>query len=271
MNTTAMILSIVIGIGVELLLYLALRRIGGMPARSAGVIVALAALLLYVPYALLKWPGADVFAIHLALYMVVAYILAIAGGRSVEGKRGWHWAPALFVAFFALVVGMNIVFLGVAEKGITGIFAQLLPEPRSGEVANSRFPGTVHNDFQKKEALYNDYLQQVEEQRARGWQVRKGWQAQPIAMQSATFLVDVTNAAGEAITGAAVRGRFLRTSNSDFDVAFAMTEVAPGRYQLETQLPLPGLWQLILEVRLGESVHEVRALTSVVDPAKAES
>ncbi len=263
MHTTAIILSLAIGIALEVLLYLGLRRIGRMGAVSAGAVVAVAALLLYLPYALLSWPGADVVAIHLALYLVVAYMLAIAGGRPTEGKRGWHWAPALFIAFFALVVGMNVVFLGVAEKGITGIFAQLLPKPDGGEVADSRFPGTVSHDFQKKEALYNAYLEQVEEQRQRGWQVRKGWQAQPVVDQPAVFLVEVVDAQGQPVSGATVSGRFLRTSNSAFDFAFAMSEVAPGRYRLETRLSQPGLWQLVLEIRRGEELHEIRALTSV--------
>lgn len=271
MHTTAIILSLAIGVLVELLLYVALRRIGRMTAISSGAVVALAAILLYIPYALLSWPGADVVAIHLAIYLVVAYMLAIAGGRAVEGKRGWHWAPALFVAFFTLVVGMNVVFLGVAEKGITGIFAQLLPKPDSGDVADSRFPGTVSHDFQKKEAMYNAYLKQVEEQRQRGWQVQKGWQAQPVVHQPAVFLVEVTDAQGEPVTGATVGGRFLRTSNSEFDFNFTMKEIAPGRYQLETQLDQPGLWRLVLEIRRGDDVHEIRALTSVQDAGKANS
>jgi len=271
MDSTAILISIGLGIVAELLLYFALRRIGRMAARSAAVLVALAALLAYVPYAMLDWPGADVFAIHLALYLVVAYMLAIAGGRQVEGKQGWHWAPALIIAFFALVVGMNVVFLGVADKGISGIFAQLLPEPRSGEVADSRFPGTVAHDYQKKEALYNAYLQQVEEQQQRGWQVQKGWEAQPVVGQPAVFLVRVHDAGGQPIEGASVSGRFLRTSNSAFDQSFEMIEVTPGSYRLETRLPLPGLWQLVLEVRRGEELHEIRALTSVQDPAKAAS
>ena len=271
MDSTAILISIGLGIAAELLLYLALRRVGRMTARSAGVLVALAVLLVYIPYAMLAWPGADVFAIHLALYLIVAYMLAIIGHRQGDGKKGWHWAPALIIAFFALVVGMNVVFLGVADKGITGIFAQLLPEPRSGEVADSRFPGTVAHDYQKKEALYNAYLQQVEEQHQRGWQVQKGWEAQPVVDQPAVFLVRVQDAAGQPVEGATVSGRFLRTSNSAYDRAFEMTEVVPGSYRLETRLPLPGLWQLVLEVRRGEELHEIRALTSVQDPAKAAS
>ena len=42
-----------------------------------------------------------------------------------------------------------------------------------------------------------------------------------------------------------------------------MSEVAPGEYRAELEMPLHGLWQLVLQVRRGEDLHEVRADTSV--------
>jgi nitrogen fixation protein FixH len=157
----------------------------------------------------------------------------------------------------------NIVFLGVAEQGITGLFARLLPEPQGSEVVDSRFPGTVSHDYQEKEALYNAYLRQVEQQRARGWQVRKGWQYAPVTGQPATFVVAVADRDDRPVTGAKVAGRFLRTSNSRDDFDFAMAEVAPGEYRVTLEMPLQGLWNLVLQVRRGNDLHEVRATTSV--------
>ena len=270
MSVANLLMEIGLGIAIELILYLLLRRVGRMNSKSAAVVVALASLLVYVPRALLSWPGADVFAIHLAIYLILAYILGIVGQRR-EAGNGWHWAPALLVLFFAFIVGMNVVFLGVAEQGISGIFAELLPQPRSADVADSRFPGTVARDFQKKEALYNAYLEQVKEQHQRGWQVQKGWLAQPVVGQPAVFLVRVTDAGGEPVSGAHVTGQFLRTSNSNYDMDFAMTETSPGEYRLETRLTQPGLWQLVLMIRRGEDLHEIQAITSVKDVAKAGS
>ena len=272
MDTGSLILGIFLGVFAELVLYTVLRRIGHMGAKAAAVIVALAVLLVYLPWAMIYWPGGDVFAIHLALYLIVTYILGIVGQRRTESK-GWHWAPALLIGFFVFVVGVNIVFLSVAGKGISGIFAELLPPPDDGKVVDSRFPGVVSHDYQQKEAQYNAYLEQVEEQRQRGWQVRKGWQAKPMVGQPAQFLVSVRDATGQPVAGAEVSGRFLRTSNSQYDFAFHMDETTPGDYHLTTTMPLPGLWQLVLEIRRGEDLHEVRAITDVdvVDTAKAGS
>ena len=169
------------------------------------------------------------------------------------------------------MIATNIVFLGVAEQGITGLFARLLPQPRAAQVVDSRFPGTVSHDFQEKEAQYNRYLHQVETQQARGWRVRKGWQFKPVVGQPATFIVSVNDRQGAPVTGAAVDGRFLRPSNSRDDIAFAMNEVAPGEYRVALQMPLHGLWDLVLQIRRGDDLHEVRAQTSVSELAERPS
>lgn len=42
-----------------------------------------------------------------------------------------------------------------------------------------------------------------------------------------------------------------------------MAEVAPGEYCVQLNMPLHGLWQLVLRIRRGNEPHEVRADTSV--------
>jgi nitrogen fixation protein FixH len=260
MTASTLLFGIGVGVAAEVAVYLLLHRGFRLDGKAAAMAVALLALLAYVPWAILTWPGADIFAIHLAIYLTVAYALGMVGGRV---GRGWHWAPALIVGFFVLVIITNVVFLGVAEQGITGLFARLLPQPQGSEVVDSRFPGTVSHDYQEKEALYNAYLRQVERQQARGWQVRKGWLDTPVAGQAATFVVAVSERDGDPVGEAEVDGRFLRTSNSRDDFDFAMAEVAPGEYRVNVEMPLHGLWNLVLHIRRGEDLHEVRATTSV--------
>lgn len=266
MSASTLLLTVGGGVVAEVAAFFVLHRLLGLNGKAAAMGIGLLAILFYVPWGVVNWPGADVFAIHLAIYLTVAYALAMVGGR--VGK-GWHWAPATLVGFFVVVVVMNVVFLSVAEQGITGLFSRLLPQPRDGEVVDSRFPGTVSHDFQEKEALYNAYLRQVERQRERGWQVRKGWQYEPVAGQAATFIVVVSDRAGEPVTDASVEGRFLRTSNSRDDFGFTMDEIAPGEYRASMAMPLPGRWQLVLRVRRDGELHEVRADTAVMAAGEA--
>lgn len=267
-DTSLLLVGIGGGVVAELLLFTVLNRLFRLDGKTAAMIIALLVVLIYVPWAVLAWPGADVFAIHLAILLTFAYALGMLGGR--VGRR-WHWAPALIVGFFVVVIALNVVFLGVAERGMSGLFSELLPAPRGAAVVDSRFPGTVSHDYQEKEALYNEYLRQVDVQRERGWQVRKGWQYRPVVGQPATFIVAVDDRDGAPVAGAAVQGRFLRTSNSRDDIDFTMHEVAPGEYRVNLQMPLQGLWQLVLHIRRGDDLHEVRADTSVAATGGSDS
>jgi len=266
MGAMDLLLGLGIGVAAELVVYFVLTRVFGLQSKAAAMAVALLAILFYVPWAIITWPGADVFAINLAIFLTLAYGLGLIGSR--VGK-GWHWAPAVIVGFFVGVIVINVVFLTVAERGITGLFAELLPKPRSAEVADSRFPGTVSHDFQEKEALYNAYLEEVKAQKERGWQVRYGWLGKPRQNEPAELVLLVTDREGNPLRGARVEGSFLRTSSSRDDFDFEMKELTEGKYQASLSMPLPGLWRMVLRVHRGEDQHEIRATTSVLAPASS--
>jgi nitrogen fixation protein FixH len=250
-----------VGVAAELLVYVLLTRLFGLQGKAAAMIVAMLVLLFYVPWAIIRWPGADIFAMNLAIFLTLAYGLGMVGSR--VGK-GWHWGPAIIVTFFIGVIVINVVFLTVAERGITGLFAELLPRPEGGEVIDSAFPGTVSHDFQEKEALYNAYLREVREQQARGWRTRYGWVGKPHQGEPAQLVLLVTDRDGAALRGARVRGSFLRTSSQQDDFDFEMSEVGEGKYSATLRMPLAGLWRMVLRVHRGEDQHEIRATTSVL-------
>lgn len=168
--------------------------------------------------------------------------------------------------FFVFVAVSGAVFVAVAERGLPSALRDwLLPGAKSGREVTSMFPGVVSHDFHQKEALYNQYLQRVERQRQRGWQIEKGWLTDPKASEPAVLRVVARTREGEPITGAAVEGEFLRPSSSQRDVAFTSTETGPGVYESKLLLPLAGNWDLVLQIRKGEDLHEIRAVTRVLD------
>jgi nitrogen fixation protein FixH len=262
---TELLLGLAFGAGLVLLANLALVRFAGTSVKQAAAVVALATIGLYVPYGILRWPGGDVFAIHLCIYLLVSFACGmLLSNRS--GGKGMHWGPAAISGFFIFVAVSGAVFVAVAERGLSPALRDwLLPESKSGRAVTSVFPGVVSHDFHQKEALYNQYLQQVERQRQRGWQVEKGWLAEPTANEPAVLRVVARTREGEPITGAAVAGQFLRPSSSKQDVAFDLTETDPGIYESKLLLPLAGNWNLVLQIRKGEDLHEIRAVTRVLD------
>ena len=257
-----LLLSLAVGTGLIVALNLALIRLAGTSAKLAAAVTALITVGLYVPYSIIRWPGGDIFAMHLAIYLLTS--LACGMLLSVRSSgQGLHWGPAALSGFFIFVVVSGAIFVAVAERGLTSTLGRwLLPESARGPVS-SMFPGVISHDYHKKEALYNNYLQQVERQRQRGWQVQKGWLTDPVANQPAIFRVEAQTREGEPLTWATVAGQNLRSSSSKLDVAFNLTERNPGVYETEVNLPWPGAWNLVLQIRKGEDLHEIQANTTV--------
>lgn len=253
-----------LGLGVALVTAanLLARRLLG-PSRGAFTVFALT-LFVYVPYAVLRWPGGDVFAIHLALYLVVSLGFGIVG----PGDRHHRPVPKLFLAglltFASLVVVVNVLMVTVSDRGITGSLARwVLPEPRGGGAVSSRFPGTVTPDLGHSQALYQNHLQRITEQNELGWQLRKGWLSNPRAGFESAFQLAIARRDGSPLRGAAVEGTFLRPSDPGLDQRFVMTERSPGVYRSELALPAPGQWSLLLRIRHDGERYEIRATTRV--------
>jgi nitrogen fixation protein FixH len=268
------LLALPLSAAAAVLLFALLYGLSPMNGRQVAVVVALVSLASLLIYSLLDWPGVDVLAMYVAVLMVTAYLLGIishareARGTGARG-RWFHWAPAVIVIFFALLFALDGVLVVVSKQGLPESVANLvLPEPAQQQNrVRSVFPGTVANDFQKKEGLYNEYLQQVERQQQRGWQVSKGWLQVPVADRPAAFQVQVLEPDGAAVQYAAISGQFQRPSDSNQDTAFDMHEVEPGLYRVVLTLPEPGVWALVLKIRRGQQLHEVHASTSVKAPA----
>jgi nitrogen fixation protein FixH len=265
-------LALPIGIGLQVLLFALLYRFSALSGKQAAVIVAFLALAVTIPYALLDWPGGDVLAIYVALFTVCAYVLGIISSHREQrlalagegGGRWFHWGPAVIILFFSVVFLVNATMVVLSRQGMPESLARLvLPEGDRARQVTMAFPGTVARDFHKKEALYNDHLEQVRKQQERGWQVRQGWLETPVAGQVKPFQVSVTARDGSPVIGARVRVEFLRPSDQRQDQRVELLEKDFGLYRASVQLPLPGLWSTTLMIEHGEDLHEVQANTLV--------
>ncbi|MGM0413518.1 MAG: FixH family protein [Pseudomonadota bacterium] len=261
----SMLLTLVGGAVAIVVVFLLLRLRGGDP-KVGALAAAFPVVAGYTIWTALEWPGMDVYAMHLAVYFVTAYALSIIALQKGKGGFRFHWAPAIIVAFFGVVISVNAVFLTLANGGLGPETTEwLLPQPESGAEVRSFFPGTVARDYQEKEELYNRYLERVEEQRERGWQVTQGFTDKPVAGQEEAFQVEVLSREGEPIDGATVSGKFLRPANKKLDISFELKQVGPGLYRSDLRLPAPGRWDLAMTIERAGAVHEVHARTRVND------
>lgn len=265
--------SILIGILLIIAVFFVFFRLLHMGGKLSAAMVSLLTLGIYVPLSIFKWPGGDVFAMHMALYMVTAYMLGIVTSyreaRLAEVPAGekaafFHWAPATIVGFFLFIIVIDSTFVTMATKGVSGDVASwLFPAPRNAGKVESYFPGTVSNDYQKAQSEYNDYLSQLEKQKQRGWQIRKGWTQTPHVGEEQVFQVELRDKQGQLLPGAEIVGRFLRPSNSKEDVDFTLQEVSPGLYQVRLSLAYPGNWDMDMYIHRGEDRHQIQGSTFV--------
>ena len=265
-------LPLPIGIVSQVLLFILLYRFTALAGKQAAVLVAFLALAILMPYALVSWPGGDVLAIYVALFSVTAYLLGIiashrdrrlAEAGQVSG-RWFHWGPTVIILFFSVVFLVNATMVVLSRQGMPESMARvLLPERDRDRQVTMAFPGTVARDFHKKEALYNDYLEQVRKQEARGWQVRQGWLDTPKTGAAKPFQVEIVSRDGDPVTGARVMVDFLRPSDQRLDQQHELVEVEAGLYRARVSLPMPGLWSTSLVIRRGEDLHEVQANTLI--------
>ena len=213
-------------------------------------------------------------AIHLAVYLMSIFVLGLLAYQREQklppSGRSFRWGPGMIIGFFAVIIAMDAMFVTLATSGMGGKVSELLlPKPRHAESVSSHFPGVISHDFQKKEALYNNYLHQVEEQNKRGWQVHYGWVGDAAAQTPSTFQVQARDKQGQVISGAQVEVRFLRPSDKNLDFTLVLPEVEPGMYRKDVTPPMPGLWQVVIVVQRGNDVHEIRASTDVLPAANS--
>lgn len=262
-----------LGLGVALIaaLFFALYRFTHLRGyQTAGLVLAVT-LLIFVPYSVINWAGADVFAIHLALYVIVPYGLGIITTQleSESGSKArrtrLHWAPMVMLVFFGIVATVNAILLTVATHGMPSqLIGILLPAPESQAThVTSGFPGTVARISERKEALAKPYLDQWERQRELGWEVQQGWLSPPATDAPALFQVRVRDQHGHPISDAAVQGHFLRISDFNLDQSVILDAVGGGLYQAEVWLPAAGRWDLLLQVEHPDGVFEQEAMTRV--------
>ena len=258
--------SLLGGIIVIALMFLLIKKVSRLSAKSTALLMALIVTGLYVPYSILFWKGGDVFAIHIAMYLVTVYILGIIFSARDSNKNGksFHWAPALIIMFFMIVIGVDSVFISLAQKGVSPELAEwILPKADKSEKVSSYFQGTVKHNYHQKKGQYNAYIAQMEQQKERGWTVKKGWVEEPVIHQAATFKINVLDKENKPVVQAKVDGIFMRPGNIKKDITFNMKEMGKGNYQVTTTLPEPGQWQLILNIHKDNFVHEVKAKTTV--------
>lgn len=237
------------GLIVVILLF-ALGRFFRLSADVSALLAAGIPLLAYFVYLFGQWPGLDVVAIHIAVFISAAFVLAVFSRYRAKQKR-LHWVPKALIAFFAVLAVMNAGFLYVATKGLpAGLVSLILPADKDTTI-HTGFAGTTRHGQDAAKAIGADLSREHRNARL-GWNVRVEGLRQPAVGENAVF-INVEDGRGLPLTG--LQGEMRLSRPGGASKAYPLEPTGQGHYESRLNFDGPGLWVLELYIAQGETPY----------------
>lgn len=232
------------GLAAVLVLFAAARSLR-MPAELAGLVAAGLPLFAYIAMLFGAWPGLDVVAIHVAVFIIAAFVLVVLSRYRAKQSR-MHWVPKALIVFFLVLVVMNAGFLYVSTKGLPPALADLLLPGEDNKTLHTGFAGTTRHGEEAAKAIGAE-LSQLHQNEQLGWQVRVEGLRMPSAGQNAvTVFADDRD--GRPLAGLAGEWRVSRVGTQA--VSVPLNPTVGGQYEARLDFSGPGLW--LVELRLAD-------------------
>lgn len=232
----------------------------GLPVMLRAVVAGLVPLVGYFVLIIGRWPGLDVVAIHISVFLAAALVLFALTQFRRRSAGPMHWAPKVLTLFFVGLVFINATLLYIATKG--------LPEPLGrkwlgghGGVVYSGFSGVVPHGQGAANAVSSELSKQHRESQL-GWQVDIGLQGSGSARPIEVRVKDRTGLPIEDLQADVALSRLGAATPASTQ---ALSLVDTGVYIGTLTLPAGGRW--LVEVRLvrrGEVLH--RSTRELVAP-----
>lgn len=238
------------------LLYFGLRM-AGVSNYWRGVISGALPTLAIIFYSLSNWPGGDVVALHLALYVATAIVLTLTGERKAGAPRQpMHWIPKIIVAFFLALALLMAAFVSISMSGLPPFVAQwFLPNAAHKQVYTA-FSGEVPHDAAAAKTI-SQYMKKSERQRQLGWRVEVAGLDHLKAGQANEITVSASDSAQQPLEGATVTLAIKHPADgADTGKTSNLPAVSPGRYSAPVGMDRPGQWVAVLLIERGQDRFE---------------
>lgn len=248
MNTMTTLFGGLAGVFVLYALGGAIRTLPPMlRALLAGVIP----LVSYFMFIVGRWPGLDVVAIHISVFLAAALVLFALTQFRRRGSGRMHWAPKLLTTFFLGLVVINGSLLYIATKG--------LPEPigrwwlgSDGGAVYSGFSGVVDHGQGAAKAVSAELSQSYRESKL-GWQVDfSGLDGSEVTRQVEVRVRDRTGLPVNRVEAAVSLQRLGATAPA---IVLPLSRVEAGVYIGTLSLPAAGRWLAKLNLLQDGVVH----------------
>lgn len=239
------------GLVAVFVLYLLGGMIRSLPPILRALLAGLIPLLGYFVLIVGNWPGLDVVAMHISVFLAAGLVLYAVSQFRRRSTGRMHWVPKLLIAFFIGLVVVNGSLLYIATKG--------LPEPlgrwwlgSDGGAVYSGFSGVVRHGQSAAKAVSSE-LSQVHRESELGWQVDvvglDGSEAERVVE------VRVKDRTGLPVDRIDAELRLLRPGAADAALTLPLGALAPGVYGGVLGLPASGRWLVELRLLRERKLH----------------
>jgi nitrogen fixation protein FixH len=236
------------GLAAVLVLYAAGGWIRGLSPVLRALLAAGIPLLAYFAGIVGRWPGLDVRAIHISVFIAAGLMLYMTSQYRQRSPGRMHWAPKLLIAFFAGLAVINATLLYIATQGLPQPLAQRwLGGAGTGRIY-SGFSGVVEHGQEAAKAV-SSALNQRHSESQLGWQVSVRGLLEAGGMRR-SVQVQVIDRTGLPVTGLAAELWLSRPGAAEAEQKQALAATAAGEHAGLLTLPASGRW--LVELRLNQ-------------------
>ncbi len=242
MSTLATLIG---GVVVMLILY---GGSGWLAGWSAGWRALLASSLTLVGYFLVivgRWPGLDVVAMHISVFLVAGLLLYLfSQARRRAGRM--HWVPKMLIGFFVLLAIINTFLLYISTRGLPAQLAQYWLPGRAP--VNSGFSGVVEHGQDAAKAVSSE-LNRAYSAAQLGWRIQIDGLRETAQVQQ-RIDVHVVDRTGLPVSGLQAELHLMRPGATEIASNVRLVPKGVGEYSNMLDLPARGRW--VVEVRLAQ-------------------
>ena len=157
------------GLAAVLVLYAVGGAFRSLSPMLRAALAGLVPLLGYFVLIIGRWPGLDVAAIHISVFLAAALVLFALTQFRQRSVGRMHWAPKLLTGFFIGLVFLNAALLYIATNGLPGPVARWWLGSE-GKPVYSGFSGVVAHGQNAAKAVSSE-LSESHRESLIGWQV----------------------------------------------------------------------------------------------------
>lgn len=255
MNTLASLMG---GLLLMLILYGAFRWVPGLSSGLRALLASSLALVAYFFVILGHWPGLDVVAMHISVFLVSGLLLYMFT-QARSHKARIHWVPKILIGFFLLLAGINTFLLYISTRGLPPQLAQIwLP---GHHPVNSGFSGVVEHGQDAAKAVSSE-LNRSYSAAQLGWRIHVAG-LDEIAKTQQLVSMRVVDRTGLPVNGLRAELNLMRPGGDHAVSKTVLIEKGAGEYSNLLDITAAGRWLVEMQLTQNGRVvyRESRELT----------